>query len=87
MKNTTSTAKRTRNIMTADDFVKITRQTYCTSCKQNVQLVDGKYVRLANNRAILEGQCSLCGAKLMKAKLLPRNNAFFIKRKRKGLLK
>lgn len=63
------------------------RQAYCTNCKQNVEIVGGKFVRLANNRAVIEGTCSLCGTKLIKAKLMPRNNAFFIKRKRKGLLK
>jgi hypothetical protein len=73
--------------MTTDASNTIVRQTFCTFCKQNVQIADGRYVRLANNRAVIEGWCSLCGTKLIKAKLLPRNNVFFVKRKRKGLLK
>lgn len=67
----------------------VARQTYCTNCKQNVDIVDGKYLRLANKRAVIEGQCPACGTKLLKAKLLPRNSVFVVKRKkkRKGLLK
>lgn len=72
--------------MTTDAQGIIARQTYCTSCKQNVQITDGKYMRLANNRAVIKGRCSLCGAELIKAKLMSRNS-FFVKRKRKGLLK
>ncbi len=64
----------------------VSRQAYCTVCKMNVEIVNSKFVRLANNRSVIEGQCGVCGVKLMKAKLLPRNSAFVIKRKRKGLL-
>lgn len=55
------------------------KQTYCTNCRMNVDLVDSKYVRLANKRAIIEGQCSQCGSRLMKAKIMPHG----IKAKRK----
>jgi hypothetical protein len=62
------------------------KQTYCTNCKMNVDIVDGKYVRLANKRAVFEGQCANCGTKLIKAKVMPRNNVI-VKRRKKGLLK
>ena len=62
------------------------KQTYCTNCKMNVDIVDGKYVRLANKRAVFEGHCSKCGVKLIKAKVMPRNRVMIKRRKRKGLL-
>lgn len=62
------------------------KQTYCTKCKTNVNIIGGKYIRLANRRAVFEGQCSVCGAKLLKAKVMPRSSAITVKRKRKGLL-
>jgi RNase P subunit RPR2 len=63
------------------------KQTYCTRCKTNVDIIDGKYVRLANNRAVFEGQCSQCGTKLIKARVMPRSSAVMVRRKRKGLLR
>jgi RNase P subunit RPR2 len=62
------------------------KQTYCTTCKTNVDIIDGKYVRLANNRAVFGGQCSQCGTKLTKARVMPRSSAIIVKRKRKSLL-
>lgn len=62
------------------------KQTYCTKCKMSVNIIDGKYTRLANRRAVFEGQCSVCGAKLLKARVMPRSSAVTVKRKRKGLL-
>jgi hypothetical protein len=47
-------------------------------------MVDSKYVRLANRRAIIEGQCSQCGSKLMKAKVMP--HGIMAKRKEKRSL-
>ncbi|AIF85270.1 hypothetical protein NTE_03241 [Candidatus Nitrososphaera evergladensis SR1] len=64
------------------------KQTYCTKCKTNVDIIDGKYARLANNRAVFEGQCSQCGTKLTKARVMPRSSsAIMVKRRRKGLLR
>jgi hypothetical protein len=51
----------------------------------NVDIANGRYVRLANKRAVIEGQCSRCGMKLIKAKVMPRNSVI-VKRERKGLL-
>jgi RNase P subunit RPR2 len=61
------------------------KQTYCTNCKMNVDIANCRYVRLANKRAVIEGQCSQCGMKLIKAKVMPRNSVI-VKRERKGLL-
>jgi hypothetical protein len=47
----------------------------------NVDIENGRYVRLANRRAVIEGQCSMCGTKLMKTKVMPRNSVL-IKRKK-----
>lgn len=58
------------------------KQTYCTACKMNVDIDDGRYVRLANNRAVIEGRCSLCGTKLIKAKVMPRNSVMVKRKKR-----
>lgn len=64
------------------------KQTYCTNCKTNVDISDGRYVRLANRRAVIEGKCTICGMGLIKAKVMPKSAAVFKKRKRKaGLLK
>jgi len=62
------------------------KQTYCTKCKINVEIVDGRYVRLANKRVIVEGQCSRCGIKLLKAKVMPRNSVSIKRKEKKGLL-
>lgn len=62
------------------------KQTYCTKCKMNVDIIGGAYKRLANKRAVFEGQCSRCGIKLVKARVMPRSSALKVKRKRKGLL-
>lgn len=62
------------------------KQTYCTGCKMNVDIIDGKYVRLANNRVVYGGQCSQCGIKLIKAKVMPRNSVMIKRKKKKGLL-
>jgi hypothetical protein len=51
----------------------------------NVDIANGRYVRLANKRVVIEGQCSQCGMKLIKAKVMPRDSVI-IKRERKGLL-
>lgn len=60
-------------------------QTYCTKCKMNVDIANGRYVRLANKRVIVEGECSQCGIKLIKAKVMPRSS-LLIKRKGKKVL-
>lgn len=52
----------------------------------NVDIANGRYVRLANKRVIVEGQCSQCGTKLMKAKVMPRNSAVIKRKEKKGLL-
>jgi hypothetical protein len=51
-----------------------------------VDITDGKYVRLANNRVIFEGRCSRCGVKLIKAKLMPRHSVLIKRKEKKSLL-
>lgn len=60
------------------------KQTYCTGCKTNVDIINGKYIKLANRRAVIEGTCAICGAKLLKAKVMPKSAAVFKRRKREG---
>jgi hypothetical protein len=62
------------------------KQTHCTKCKMNADIIGGSYTRLANKRAVFEGQCSRCGIRLLKARVMPRSSAIKIKRKRKTLL-
>jgi hypothetical protein len=61
------------------------KQAYCTNCKMNVDIANGRYVRLANKRVIIEGQCSRCGIKLLKAKVMPRNSVIVKRKEKKGL--
>lgn len=46
--------------------------TYCTACKISVNLSDTKFVKLANNMATIEGNCTVCGLRLMKGKIMPK---------------
>ena len=61
-------------------------ETYCTTCKENVPMADAAYVRLANGRAIVKGNCSNCGLELIKARIMPKSSALKLlrKKKRKG---
>jgi hypothetical protein len=59
------------------------RETYCTSCKQNVPITDAAYVRLANGRAIIKGKCSRCGVELIKASIKPKSSTLILLRKKK----
>jgi hypothetical protein len=60
----------------------IQRETYCTSCKENVPITDATYVRLANGRAIIKGKCSRCGLELIKASIMPKSSALTLLRKK-----
>lgn len=46
--------------------------TYCTVCKISVNLSDIKFVKLANSMATIEGNCTVCGLRLMKGKIMPK---------------
>jgi hypothetical protein len=59
------------------------RETYCTSCKENVPIADPAYVRLVNGRAIIKGKCSRCGLELIKASIMPKSSALNLDRKRR----
>lgn len=50
--------------------------------KMKVDIANSSHVRLANSRIIFEGRCSKYGMKIIKAKVMPRNN-MIIKRKEK----
>ena len=65
----------------------IQRETYCTSCKDNVPIKDATYARLANGRAIIKGKCSRCGLELIKASIMPKSSALTLltkKRRKRG---
>ncbi|MFZ0325947.1 MAG: DUF5679 domain-containing protein [Nitrososphaeraceae archaeon] len=51
----------------------MTRSTYCTNCKKNVEMIEEKYLKLANSRLVIEGYCSVCKIKLLKAKVMPQS--------------
>jgi hypothetical protein len=46
--------------------------TYCTVCKTSVNLSDIKFVKLANNMAAIEGNCTVCRIRLIKGKIMPK---------------
>jgi hypothetical protein len=60
----------------------IQRETYCTSCKENVPITDAAYVRLVNGRAIIKGKCSRCGLELIKASIMPKSSSLTLLRKK-----
>jgi len=72
-------------VSSATDIMSL-KQTYCTNCKMNVDIANGRFARLANKRVIIEGQCSQCGMKLIKAKVMPRNSVIVKRKEKKGLL-
>jgi hypothetical protein len=59
------------------------RETYCTSCRENVPITDAVYVRLANGRAIIKGKCSRCNLELIKASIMPKSTVLKPLRKKK----
>ena len=46
--------------------------TYCTKCKRNVEMINIRYNKLANNRLAIEGYCAICSGKLLKTKVMPK---------------
>jgi len=60
------------------------RETYCTSCKENVPITDAVYVRLANGRAVIKGKCSRCGFELIKASIMPKSSVLKSFRKKRA---
>lgn len=64
------------------------KYTYCTTCKTTVKLLDFKYIRLANNMAVIEGFCNKCNTKLIKGKIMPKSGKSPLrKHRRKNKLK
>jgi hypothetical protein len=57
------------------------KQTYCTRCKTNVEIINAKYIKLANSRLAIEGYCAICSTKLLKTKVMPKSG------KKKKILK
>ena len=53
--------------------------TYCTKCKRNVEMINIRYNKLANNRLAIEGYCITCSCKLLKTKVMPKSG---VKRKK-----
>jgi hypothetical protein len=49
------------------------KQTYCTRCKANVEIINSKYIKLANSRLAIEGYCAICSTKLLKTKVMPKS--------------
>jgi hypothetical protein len=49
------------------------KQTYCTRCKTNVEIINSKYIKLANSRLAIEGYCAICSTKLLKTKVMPKS--------------
>jgi hypothetical protein len=39
----------------------------------NVEMTNINYVRLANNRLVIEGYCIKCSSKLLKTRVMPRS--------------
>jgi hypothetical protein len=49
----------------------------------NVEMTNINYIRLANNRLVIEGYCVRCSGKLLKIKVMPKSG---IKKKKKLLM-
>jgi hypothetical protein len=54
----------------------------------NVEIINSKYIKLANSRLAIEGYCAICSTKLLKTKVMPKSGKKkkIIKRK-KGSIK
>jgi hypothetical protein len=39
----------------------------------NVEIINCKYIKLANSRLAIEGYCSICSTKLLKTKVMPKS--------------
>jgi hypothetical protein len=46
----------------------------------NVEMININYIRLANNRLVIEGYCVRCSGKLLKTKVMPKSG---MKKKKK----
>jgi hypothetical protein len=46
----------------------------------NVEMININYIRLANNRLVIEGYCIRCSGKLLKTKVMPKSG---MKKKKK----
>jgi hypothetical protein len=57
----------------------------------NVEIINSKYIKLANSRLAIEGYCAICSTKLLKTKVMPKSGKKkkIIKRKKrkKGSIK
>jgi hypothetical protein len=59
-------------------------ETYCNKCKRNTTMVNTSFQRLANYKAIISGNCSICNSEVFKGKIIskPSVNKKFIKMKK-----
>jgi hypothetical protein len=39
----------------------------------NVEIINSKYIKLANSRLAIEGYCAICSTKLLKTKVMPKS--------------
>ena len=64
-------------------------ETYCIECKKNTIIINSYFQRLANSRAIINGNCSICNSNILKGKVIPKPsvNKKFIKMKKRILKK
>jgi hypothetical protein len=60
-------------------------ETYCSKCKRNTTMINTSFQRLANYKAIINGNCSICNSNILKGKVIPKPsvNKKFIKMKKK----
>jgi hypothetical protein len=59
-------------------------ETYCNSCKRNTTMINIYFQRLANYKAIINGNCSICNSEIFKGKIIskPSVNKKLIKMKK-----
>ena len=62
-------------------------ETYCNNCKRNTTMINTKFQRLANYKAIINGNCSICNSEIFKGKIIPKSsvNKKYIKMKKELL--
>ena len=59
-------------------------ETYCNKCKRNTTIINFSFQRLANYKAIINGNCSNCNSYLVKGKVISKSTVSkkFIKMKK-----
>ena len=53
----------------------------------NVEIINSRYIKLANSRLVIEGYCAICSTKLLKTKVMPKSGKKKKIKKKKKIIK